>query len=323
MSGPTSGGGGDEAIDPAFGPWLALFRRHLVYEKAASSHTIRNYMSDLEQFAHFLTARWDAGRDGPPSWSGVDAWRIRLFLAEAADTVSSSTLARKLSSIRSFFKFLRRRGYLDANPAELVSRPKVPETRPTYLSMDDVERLLRVPTFQGRLGARDLAILELLYSSGLRVGELVALNIEHVDLDSRDVRVMGKGRKERIVPVGRPAAAAVRAWLEVRGEAEGPPDDRTALFLNYRGGRMSDRSVRRLVTKYGVAAGVIQRIAPHALRHSFATHLLGSGADLRAIQEMLGHASLSTTQKYTHLDIMKLLESYDRAHPKAREKART
>ena len=233
-----------------------------------------------------------------------------------------SSAARKLAAIRTFGRYLRREGILDGDPAALVGTPKREHRLPSYLGEAEMSRLLEMPDTSQPLGRRDRAILELFYASGLRLSELVGLDVEDVNLNARMVRVLGKGRKERLVPFNKSAAAAIRAWLQggwgqtpavgSRGRRRGHP-----LFLNYQGERLSTRSVDRLVRKYVAACSTRFGISPHALRHSFATHLLERGADLRAIQELLGHARLSTTQRYTHVNAAQLMETYRKAHPKA------
>jgi integrase/recombinase XerC len=225
-------------------------------------------------------------------------------------------VSRRLSSIRSFFKFLLREGYIKSNPAKLVPNPKVPKLLPRFLSVDDVFSLVEKPEGIGFLHARDRAVLELLYSSGLRVSELSGLNTDDIHTKESLIKVRGKGKKERIVPVGSKAIDALKSYMVERMLLKSR--DR-ALFLNRMGSRLTDRGVRRIVVKYARALAIHGRIGPHTLRHSFASHLLQDGADLRVIQELLGHSSLSTTQKYTHLDITHLMDIYDKAHPIAKE----
>jgi integrase/recombinase XerC len=244
----------------------------------------------------------------------VDRWTIRKYLSFLHRKNKKSSIARKISTLRSFFKYMVKEQLTPSNPAKTVSTPKVEKFLPTTLTVDEAFRLMESPATNGRL--RDRAILELLYSSGLRVGELVGLNLNQLDLDLGIVKVMGKGRKERIVPVGLKAVQALKAYLEERGTLEGGE----ALFVNSRGGRLTDRSVGRLVKKYTKRSGIFRKVSPHSLRHSFATHLLDAGADIREIQEMLGHASLSTTQRYTHLSLGRLMEVYDKAHPRSFKK---
>ena len=246
----------------------------------------------------------------------VDRMVLRKYLSFLHRKNRKSSIARKLSTLRSFFKYLVREQILSANPAKPVSTPKVEKLLPSTLTVDEAFRLVESPSRDKRMSEtelRDRAILELLYSSGIRVSELVGLNPDRVDLDLGIIKVMGKGRKERIVPIGTKAIEALKSYAKIRGRME----DTSPLFLNLRGGRLTDRSVVRLVKKYGRQSGIFRKISPHSLRHTFATHLLDAGADLREIQEMLGHASLSTTQRYTHLTVGKLMEVYDKAHPRS------
>jgi integrase/recombinase XerC len=306
---------------------------YLRAERDASVHTLRNYRVDLEQFLVYLQERGASG--GSPSPEAVDHLAIRGFLARLHGAhLAKSSVGRKLATLRSFFRFLCRQGRLSANPAKLVQGPRLPVRTTPHLSVDEMVQLLTrssaMAAGDGSAGtkgadalrARDRAILELLYAAGLRIGELVGLNLADVDLQEGFARVRGKGRKERIVPVGRPAREALRAYLDLRDGlhpgAANRPKDAEAIFLNRRGGRITTRSVSRIVLKHLMASGLGKKITPHGLRHSFATHLLNAGADLRAIQELLGHAQLRTTQRYTHVGLDKVLEVYDRAHPRAR-----
>lgn len=302
-------------------------------EHNASAHTLRSYRVDLGQFLAYLQER--AGAGGELSPVAVDHITIRGFLARLHGwRLAKASVARKLATLRSFFRFLCRQGHLTANPAKLVQGPRLPVRMAPHLSVDEVFQFLEAPprsaTEHGSkvpkeaqiLRVRDLAILESFYAAGLRIGELVGLNRPDVDLQQGFARVRGKGRKERIVPIGQKARTAIRAYLDVRDRlrprmAEGPKDSE-ALFLNRRGGRLTERSVSRIVLKRLMASGLGKKITPHGLRHSYATHLLDAGADLRAIQELLGHAHLRTTQRYTHVGLDKLLQVYDRAHPRAR-----
>lgn len=308
------------------------YLRHLQGERDASVHTLRNYRVDLIQFLVYLRHRPGGGSDPTPAT--VDELAIRGFLARLhGERVARSSMARKLAAIRSFFRFLCRQGRLRANPAELVRAPRLPVRTTPHLSVDEAFHLLAAPA--GRLTVptatrrrntealvrRDSAILELFYASGLRIGELTGLDLDQLDLPGGLVRVRGKGRKERIVPVGRSALAALRAYLEVREtiRARAAAVQPTgALFVNVRGTRLGARGVSQVVLRHLIASGLGRKITPHGLRHSFATHLLNAGADLRAIQELLGHARLSTTQRYTHVGLDKVMEIYDRAHPRAR-----
>ena len=244
----------------------------------------------------------------------VDHLAVRSYLAHLSRrSLRRSSIARHLSALRSFFKFLMREGIAEANPARNVATPKGEKHLPSVLQTSDIALLLEQPDLATPLGMRDRAWLELLYASGLRIGELVGIDIDDVELRARLVKVRGKGSKERIVPFGSKAEEAARAWMAVRHAAP----DQHALFTNYRGARITARSVRRLFERYVRGAALRAGVSPHTLRHSFATHLLNAGADLRGIQELLGHASLSTTQKYTHLSDSQLIEVYRKAHPKA------
>lgn len=317
---------------------LAEFLDHLRLNENASAHTVRAYESDLSQFVTFLAAHLHRRRPDLLA-SDFNHVHIRAFLGDLHKRGNSrSSAARKLAAIRSFAKYLRREGAIDGDPAALVGTPKREERLPAHLAEAEVSRLLDMPDTSSPLGRRDRAILELFYASGLRLSELVGVGLEDVNLSSRVVRVLGKGGKERIVPFNRSTEAAIRAWLTdretiaagirdagsgIRNAAETRSKEslrrRKAepLFLNYQGGRLSTRSVNRLVRKYVAACSTRFGISPHALRHSFATHLLERGADLRVIQELLGHARLSTTQRYTHVNSAQLLDAYRKAHPKA------
>ena len=252
----------------------------------------------------------------------IDSLAIRAFVADLHRRgIARSSVARKLATLRSFFRYLCREGVLQANPAKLVPTPKLPKRLPAYLSVDEVDRLLVSPSEEDPAGARDLAILELFYASGIRLSELTGLNVRDMDIRESLVRVKGKGNKERIVPVGSKAIAALRRYLGWRSElvqgAKRAMPDPVALFLNRQGGRLSQRGAARIVLKYLNRSGLGPKVTPHGLRHSYATHLLQAGADLRAIQELLGHSRLSTTQRYTHLNLDHLMEVYDKAHPRA------
>ncbi len=308
---------------------VAAFLEHLALNEGASGHTVRAYESDLAQFLSFLSGH--VGRRRPDlRLADFDHLHIRAFLGDLHKRGNSrASAARKLAAIRAFGRYLRREGLIEGDPASLVGTPKREQRLPAHLGEAEMSRLLDMPDGSHPLGRRDRAILELFYASGLRLSELVGLDLEDVNLGSRMVRVLGKGRKERIVPFNRTTEAALRAWLKDRetlaAGAAAAPGPRLAarrkpsepLFVNYRGGRLSTRSVDRLVRKYVAACSTRFGISPHALRHSFATHLLQRGADLRAIQELLGHARLSTTQRYTHVNAAQLLDAYKRAHPKA------
>jgi integrase/recombinase XerC len=283
------------------------FATHLRVERHASPHTLRAYLSDVRQFLE------TTGGDGLAD-VGPDA--IRRWLRTLDGGTERTSIARKLSAVRGFFRFCTRTRILAHDPTSGIATPKVRRSLPTHLSLDDVDRLLSVPRADTLLARRDRAILELLYSSGLRVSELTGLDWERLDVESGAVRVTGKGRKERVVPVGRPALRALEGYRAACAAA-GLAVTRGAVFRNRAGGRLTARSVDRLMARDVTAARTPTRATPHALRHTFATHLLGAGADLRAIQELLGHASLSTTQRYTHVDLRRLMDAYDRAHPRA------
>ncbi len=298
-------------------PELERFLTHLEAERRASPHTLRAYRADLARFAAFL-----AEQGVPPA--GATPAAVRGFLARAAGTAGPVSLARKLSALRALYRWLVRVGLAAANPARAVASPKQPRRLPEVLPEEEVAALVEAPGADGPLALRDRAVLELLYASGLRVAELVGLDTRDLDLAQGLVRVLGKRRKERIVPVGRPAREALARYLaEARPGLAALPGARGArggepLFLNHRGGRLTARSVARQVDRWVREAGLARHVHPHVLRHCFATHLLGNGADLRGIQELLGHASLSTTQRYTQVDWKRLAAVYDEAHPRAR-----
>ncbi len=338
---------------------MEAYLSYLQAERAASPHTLKNYAIDLQQFRAFLRARKPARskpvvggvepcaeshRSGPVTSAGsvrglsaveggdpwqrdidpaeIDSLTIRAFIADLHGRgISRSSIARKLASLRSFFRYLCREGVLQANPAKLVSTPKLPKRLPAHLSVDEIDRLMASPGRQDAPSARDRAILELFYASGIRLSELVGLDVQQLDLRAGLVKVKGKGNKERIVPVGSKAATALKLYLDRRRElipGRGPGSRvPQAVFLNRFGGRLSARGVARILLKYLERSGLGPKITPHGLRHSYATHLLEAGADLRAIQELLGHSRLSTTQRYTHLNLDHLMEVYDKAHPRA------
>jgi integrase/recombinase XerC len=284
------------------------FIRYLDVERGVSTHTVRAYRKDLEEFSAYAASK-------PENTDLID---IRGFIAAQINKgLGKITVSRRLSSIRSFFKYLHREGYITANPAKLVSNPKIPKMLPRFLSVDEVFSLIERPEGIGFITVRDRAILELLYSSGLRVSELSGLNVDDLNIRESLVKIRGKGKKERIVPVGSKAVNAVKSYLVERMLRRSRDK---ALFLNRMGTRLTDRGARRIVVKYARASAMTGHVGPHVLRHSFASHLLQGGADLRVIQELLGHASLSTTQKYTHLDITHLMDIYDKAHPLANKK---
>ncbi len=297
---------------------VSEFLQHLKYERNLSPHTLRNYASDLGQFQQFLFSV--EKRDDVPVGE-IDRLTIREWMAGLHGDHKKTSVARKLASLRTFFQFLVREGKLESNPAKLVATPKIERKLPNHLSMEDAVRFIETPDVSSDLGRRDRAILEFLYATGIRVGELVNIDIGDVDFRERMVRVTGKRKKQRIVPFGEPAAQAVTLYLETTRSvflAGAPEAERTnALFLHRRGGRLTTRSVGRMIDKYIKLCADIHDISPHSLRHTFATHLLDQGADLRDIQELLGHARLSTTQIYTQVSMEKMIEVYDKAHPKA------
>ena len=283
------------------------FERFLKYERNYSVHTIRAYMNDLTDFEDFLI-------DSSTEIEKVNSKIINLYSLNLYTKNSKSTVSRKLTTLRSFFNFMVRKGNLKQNPANLIPLPKKEKELPVFLSVDEVFKLIDSIDQEGILPLRDLAIIELLYSSGLRVSELT--NIKVLDIDHREnfVKVSGKGNKERVVPFGSNAREVILQYLRRRIELK-PKDD--FLFLNSRGSGLTTRSIERIVKKYGILSGISKKISPHALRHTFATHLLGGGADLRSIQELLGHSSLSTTQRYTHTSIEQIMKIYDKTHPRA------
>ena len=296
--------------------YIERFIKWLTDEKGYSRHTIINYRRDLLEFADA------AGRE--VEIKTIDARIILNYVYSLNIKNKSSSVARKLSALRTFFKFLEQEDLVRQNPMGSISMPKQEQHIPVFLSVDEVFALLDAPGKDETFGARDRAILELLYSTGIRVSELVGCNMTSLDFDNEMVRVRGKGNRERLVPVGEPAIKALRIYFVQRDELlrnrlqQGKKVDRDAVFLNGRGSRLTTRSVERLIAAYGCKAGIDKPVTPHVLRHSFATHLLEMGADMRSVQELLGHASLSTTQKYTHLDMIHLMRVYDKAHPKAK-----
>jgi integrase/recombinase XerC len=299
---------------------IERYIHYLQYERNASPHTVRNYRSDLVQFRDFLAQGQPAAK---VSLKSIDALRIRGFLAFLFEQERKKTsIARKLAAVRAFFKFLSRERELAENPAAVVSTPKLARTLPRIMTEEEMNDFLDRVGQAAQSGdpalVRDRAILELLYASGLRVSELTGLDLRNVNFGDGIVLVRGKGDKERIVPFGSKARAAITAYLPVREKVLQENKTReTALFLNARGGRLTPRSVDRLLKKHIRQFGPNVKVSPHSLRHAFASHLLAEGADLRAIQEMLGHKSLATTQKYTQVSIKQLMDVYDKTHPKA------
>ncbi len=285
------------------------FLQFLKHQRNVSPHTERSYLSDLEQFYGFLGSR---------ELSAVDHRILREFIAHLmAEGVRKSSIARKLSALRTFFKHLNRQGFLKENPARLVATPRREKRLPAVLTVDDARRLMEDPRSSEKIDLRDRAVLETLYSTGIRASELVGMNREDIDQGDRLIRIRGKGRKERVVPIGQKALDAINIYIREKHPAGNEP---SAVFSGPSGKRLTVRTVQRILENHRKKLGLRQKASPHTLRHSFATHMLESGADLRAIQELLGHASLSTTQRYTHLNLDSLMEVYDRAHPKARKK---
>lgn len=287
--------------------YIDKFMNYLKVEKNASAHTITNYTVDLDVFKDFL---------GDKEIETVDHLSLRRFLAELrAKNYAKRTVARKLASLRSFFRFLFREGHIKKNPITAILTPKLDRKLPLFLDTARIDRLLSTPTDKNIAGLRDRALLETLYSTGIRVSELVGLDLGDIDFISGVIKVLGKGSKERIVPIGEPALGAIRKYIDKRAGYK--VEDRDAVFLNKSGGRLTDRSVRRALDKHIKTCGIIEKISPHSLRHSFATHLLDRGADLRSVQELLGHMNLSTTQIYTHVTMERLKSVYDKSHPRA------
>lgn len=296
-------------------PTLDLWHRHLAHEKRASPHTVSGYLRDVGAFVDAVRAQ----REGAFDPATVDRRALRRWLAGLhREGLAATTIARKLAAVRAYFRFLVRTERLEADPTAALRPPKQPKRAPRFLSADDAARLVEAPEGDGPRARRDRAVLELAYGAGLRVSEVVGLDLGDVDLREGTVRVLGKGRKVRVVPMGRHAIEAIEAWLAKRPELKGKAGHPSALFRNKNGGRLSARAVQRLVERSRPACAEAGA-TPHWLRHACATHMLGSGADLRSIQEQLGHSSLSTTQRYTHVDVEALMRVYDKAHPRARK----
>lgn len=297
------------------------FAVYMEIERNLSAHTVKSYLTDLRQFQKYLqdNAKPHAA-DNEEDINWPDHILLRSYLrALYLQKVKKVTIARKLAAVRSFFKYLLREGRIKANPAELVRAPSPEKHIPVFLSVDEVLAVLNIEFEDNLFGARDRALMELFYSSGIRLGELAGLNIDDINFSQGLLKIRGKGKKERIVPVGAPALSAVQSYLKVLAGISGKSVIQDGpLFVNSRGGRLTPRSVARVVDKVVRKSGISRKISPHTLRHSFATHLMDAGADLRAIQELLGHESLSTTQKYTSVSIGRLMEVYDNAHPRAR-----
>jgi integrase/recombinase XerC len=297
------------------------FKNHLVAEKSASEHTVESYLNDLHQFSMFLQKTGHAcNAKGAIDIKQIDRVAVRSYMVHLhGKGFTGTTMSRKRSSLSSFFRFLCREGHLQNNVVKSIPAPKKENYLPSFLSVDDIFRLMELPEPNTFIGARDRAILEMFYSTGMRISELVTLKADFINLESQKVRVLGKGKKERWLPLGDKAIAGLNtylSWREALIRKMKPDPLPSAVFLNTRGNGLTARGVRKIVGKY-LDQLVSGRHSPHSIRHSFATHLLEGGADLRTIQEMLGHASLSTTQKYTHLTVDRLIETYDQAHPRA------
>ncbi|MBY0231227.1 MAG: tyrosine recombinase XerC [Gemmataceae bacterium] len=293
---------------------MADFLRHLAIEKNASAHTVKSYREDLSQAVAFFEGQLGgAARPGQ-----VSVRHVRAFLAFLSEKkYKRSTIARRLAGVRSWFRWLCRQGVLAINPAQGLKGPRQEKKLPRFLAKDQAEKLVESPEAEGRFGLRDRAILETLYSSGMRVAELAALDLDDLDLGEGFATVRGKGRRERLCLLGPQAVAALRAWLAQRPSLNPSKTGVEAVFLNKWGTRLTTRSVGRLVKGHVLRTGSDAKTSPHTLRHTFATHLLDAGADIRGVQELLGHASLGTTQIYTHVSQQRLRESYDGAHPRA------
>ena len=297
---------------------LKKYEEFLTHEQDASEHTTKNYMADLHQFAEYMARTHPAiSSAGKTGLNKIDHNIISGYLSTLFGKNNPASVARKLASLRSFFKYWIREGSMSSNPAKDVATPKVPKRLPKFLTVDEVTALLGGPHDSDVLSLRDKAMMEVMYASGLRVSELVGLDIEHINLAEGILKVLGKGRKERIVPLGTKAQTALSHYLARREELIDKEHTTNAVFLNRQGQRITPRSVERMVQKYLRDSGIQKEVTPHVLRHSFATHMLNAGADLRGIQELLGHSSLSTTQKYTHVSVDKLMDVYEKSHPKA------
>jgi tyrosine recombinase XerC len=299
------------------------FDNYLFAIKNASLHTRRSYHTDLTQFLAFLRENEPAMcNQGEAALNKISPLIIRGFLAYLLRKNSKTTIARKIAALNSFFRFLIKEGFTASNPVQAISAPKPEKVIPSFLSVDEIFSLIEQPDHENDLSRRDRAVLELMYSCGLRVSEVVSLNLGDLDPPQGNLKVTGKGNKERMLPIGTKALEAIQDYLIVRSNLEAKRKDQgksPALFLNHRGERLTTRSIGRMINKYARFLTMFRPVHPHAIRHTFATHLLDAGADLRAIQELLGHSSLSTTQKYTHVSIDRLMEVYDKAHPRAKK----
>ena len=295
--------------------YINKYLTHIEHDRNFSAQTLRAYRNDLHQYLSFLNA------EGCRSFGDVTRLLLRKFLAfQKKQDYSKTTIARKFVSIRSFYKFLCREGVLEFNPVESIRTPKLNRNLPEFMSINETETLLNIPDLNTLLGIRDSAMMETLYSTGMRVSELAGLDVSDVDFSGGVVKVKGKGKKERLLPIGNHALNAIQTYMDKRNSGSSvrvSSRNSKALFLNNRGGRLTERSVARMLEKYVKKAGMNLKISPHTFRHSFATHLLDRGADLRSVQEFLGHANLSTTQIYTHITTERLKEVYNKAHPRA------
>jgi len=301
---------------------ITFFIESLLSEKGYAANTCRAYLHDLEEWVSFINENFFSDKKNQSRWDRfgadqIDSVMIRGYLGFLNKKNKKATIARKLSAIRSFFRYLVKHGIILDNPLDVILTPKQEKTIPSYLTVDDMFRLLDSIGDDTLLDLRNRAIFETLYSSGIRVSELSGMNIFDVDFNRCIIRVLGKGNKERMVPIGKKAKAAIGNYRErLAIEAGISPDENTPLFLNKNSGRLTTRSIARILEKTAKACGLLIPVSPHALRHTFATHMLDAGADLRVVQELLGHKSLSTTQKYTHVSIDKLMETYDKTHPR-------
>ncbi len=307
--------------------FIQKYEQYLIAEKNASKHTLINYLNDLNQFEAFLKETDHACNNGEVDIEQIDRLAIRSFMGYLYQKSSSgATMGRKLACLSSFFKYLCREGYLTVNHAKSIPTPRKENKLPGFLTVDDMFRLLDLPDPKTFAGARDLSMLEMFYATGIRISELAGLQMDKLHIVNRMVKVLGKGNKERLLPLGQKTVEALKVYLPlrdgliIRKKLNPAPQH---LFLNQRGQGLSVRGIRKIVTTYINRNSFPAHISPHSLRHSFATHMLDAGADLRAIQEMLGHASLSTTQKYTHLSVDKLIKTYDLAHPRAHAEPKT
>lgn len=300
---------------------VSKFLEFLKVEKNASHHTLKSYSKDLDQFCHYLEQN-KIGDGQKWNFKKIDNLTIRSYLSFLYKKNNSNcTVARKLAALRSFFKFLCREGFIKKNIAKSIATPKQEKKIPSFLTIDEIFHLLKQPDVKNFLGLRDKAILELFYATGMRIGELVSLQFEDINFDLRLIKIKGKGKKERVVPINQSASTIIAKYIEERKKIEVKKNivstRKSPLFINFRLKRITDRGIRNILVKYLFKGNISKTISPHSLRHTFATHLLDAGADLRVIQELLGHSSLSTTQKYSHVSTGRLMEIYDKAHPKA------